>query len=230
MAYLRTLRAIVVDKGVPLSIYQDRHSALQRNDENWTLEEELRGKQDPTHVGRAMAALGIEAIYALSPQAKGRVERLWKTFQDRLCSELRLAGATTIAEANDVLQRFIVDFNRRFRVAPKDATPAWRKLATDADDACAFLYEATVGNDNAVRLEGETIDIPPGPQARSYAKARVQVRQLLDGSWRLHHRGKLIATKAASPVGELRPRAVKKRSAASRAFRKGVLHMAVRLP
>ena len=123
VAYLRTLRAIVVDKGVPLSIYQDRHSALQRNDENWTLEEELRGKQDPTHVGRAMAALGIEAIYALSPQAKGRVERLWKTFQDRLCSELRLAGATTIAEANDVLQRFIWDFNRRFRVAPRTLRP-----------------------------------------------------------------------------------------------------------
>lgn len=230
VAYLSTLRAIVMGKGVPLSIYQDRHSALQRNDENWTLEEELRGKQDPTQVGRAMAVLGIEAIYALSPQAKGRVERLWKTFQDRLCSELRLAGATTIAEANEVLQRFIVDFNQRFGVEAKDAEPAWRVLKLDADEACAFLYEATVGNDNAVRLEGEVIDIPPGPKARSYAKARVQVRQLLDGSWRIHHRGKRIATKAASAVTELRPRARKKRSAASRAFRKGVSRMAASLP
>lgn len=230
VAYLRTLRAIVLEKGVPFSIYQDRHSALQRNDENWTLEEELRGKQDPTQVGRAMAVLGIEAIYALSPQAKGRVERLWKTFQDRLCSELRLAGATTIVEANEVLQRFVADFNRRFAVEAKDAEPAWRRLKVDADEACSFLYEASVGNDNAVRLEGEVIDIPPGPKGRSYARARVQVRQLLDASWRIHHRGALIATKAASALAELRPRARKKRSAASRAFRKGISQVAVSLP
>ena len=230
VAYLRTLRAIVLEKGVPFSIYQDRHSALQRNDENWTLEEELRGKQDPTQVGRAMAALGIEAIYALSPQAKGRVERLWKTFQDRLCSELRLAGATTTEEANAVLQGFVADFNGRFSVEAKDAEPAWRRLKVDADEACSFLYEASVGNDNAVRLEGEVIDIPPGPKGRSYARARVQVRQLLDASWRIHHGGALIATKAASGLAELRPRARKKRSAASRAFRKGVSQVAVSLP
>ena len=230
VAYLSTLRAIVTGKGVPLSIYQDRHSALQRNDENWTLEEELRGKQDPTQVGRAMAALGIEAIYALSPQAKGRVERLWKTFQDRLCSELRLVGATTIAEANEVLQRFILDFNQRFSVEAKDVRPAWRALKVDADEACAFLYEAQVGNDNAVRLAGEVIDIPPGPKARSYAKARVQVRQLLDGSWRIHYRGALIATKASGTLTKVSPRRRKKYSAASRAYRKGVSAIAVSLP
>ncbi len=166
----------------------------------------------------------------MSPQAKGRVERLWKTFQDRLCSELRLAGTTTIVEANEVLQRFIVDFNRRFGVEAKDAEPAWRALKVDADEACAFLYEATVGNDNAVRLAGEVIDIPPGPKARSYAKARVQVRQLLDGGWRIHHRGALIATKAPSVLTEVSARRRKKYSAASRAFRKGVSTMAVSLP
>jgi len=228
--YLRTLRAIVTSKGVPLSIYQDRHSALQRNDDHWTLEEELRGKQDPTQVGRALEALGIEAIYALSPQAKGRVERLWKTFQDRLCSELRLAGACSLEQASAVLTRFIEDFNRRFGVEPKESEPAWRPLRIDADEVCAFVYEATVGNDNAVRLDGEVIDIPPGPSARSYAKARVQVRQLLDASWRVYHRGTRIATRKPGQLSELIPRKRKKRSAASRAFRKGVSKIAVSLP
>ncbi|MGC4114447.1 MAG: ISNCY family transposase [Myxococcales bacterium] len=86
-SYLRTLQAIVLEKGIPHSAYGDRHAALQRNDDHWTLEEELRGEQDLTHVGYALRALNITPIAALSPQAKGRVERLWKTLQDRLVSE-----------------------------------------------------------------------------------------------------------------------------------------------
>src|SRR5436309_590142 len=93
-------------RGVAGSIDRDQHGALQRNDDHWTPAEELRGKQDPTQVGQALQALEIEAIYALSPQAKGRVERLWGTLQDRLVSELRLAGARTIADANAVLERY----------------------------------------------------------------------------------------------------------------------------
>ena len=225
VAYLTTLKAIVTSKGVPLSIYQDRHSALQRNDASWSIEEELRGKQDPTQVGRAMETLGIEAIYALSPQAKGRVERLWKTLQDRLCSELRLVGATTMEEANEVLRRYIPEFNKRFSIAACDAEAGWRALRVDADEACSFVYEATVGNDNAVRLEGEVIDIPPGPRGRSYAKVRVQVRQLLDASWRVYHHGVRIATKEGNQLTEVKPRARKKRSVASRAFRKAVVEV-----
>jgi hypothetical protein len=93
IAYLRVLREIVKHKGVPLAAYMDRHGALRRNDDRWTLEEELAGRREPTQVKRALDGLGIQAIYALSPQAKGRVERLWGTLQDRLVSELRLAGA-----------------------------------------------------------------------------------------------------------------------------------------
>src|SRR2546428_14013768 len=98
--YFRVLRAVVTAHGVPWSIYMDQHGALQRNDDHWTAAEELRGKQDPTQVGQALEALAIAAIYALSPQAKGRVERLWGTLQDRLVSELRLAGARPRAGAD----------------------------------------------------------------------------------------------------------------------------------
>jgi len=206
-AYLRVLYAIATECGLPGSIYMDQHGALKRNDDHWTLAEELRGRQDPTQVGWALEALGITAIYALSPQAKGRVERLWGTLQDRLTSELRLANARTVAEANAVLARYRLDHNRRFAVAPQDCMPAWRPLrrGLDLDRACSFRYEATVLKDNTVRLGGTIVlDIPPGPRRRTYADQRVEVRQVLDGSWRVYSGDRLIATGEATAHGELR--------------------------
>ena len=204
--YLTVLKAIAEDKGLPWSAYMDQHGSLKRNDEHWTLEEELRGEQEPTQVGRALKSLEIEVIYALSPQAKGRVERLWGTLQDRLVSELRLAKVTTAAAANAVLSRFRPEYNRRFAVAAADATPAWRPVrrGTTLDRVCSLEYAATVLNDNTVRLGGTLIDVPPGPRQRSYARSRVGVHQLLDGSWRVYLGDELIATKAASTSGELR--------------------------
>jgi hypothetical protein len=213
--YLRTLRAIVVEHGIPLSIYMDQHGSLKRNDDHWTLAEELRGRQDPTQVGMALEALQIEPIYALSPQAKGRVERMWWTLQDRLVSELRLAGARTAAEATAVVERYRAEHNERFAVAPRDRAPAWRPLraSVDLDRICSFRYEATVLRDNTVRLGGSiVIDIPPGPRRQSYADKRVEVRHLLDGTWRVYWDERLIATAAATNHGELRTLRRRKRS------------------
>lgn len=204
--YLRVLKAIAAEKGLPWSAYMDQHGALKRNDDHWSLEEELQGAQHPTQVGRALQQLEIEIIYALSPQAKGRVERLWGTLQDRLVSELRLAGARTTQEANAVLARYRPEHNRRFSVPPEDATPAWRPLrrGTELDRICGFRYAATVLNDNTVRLAGMVIDIPPGPRKRTYAGARVEVCQILDGSWRVFLADAVIATAGATATGELR--------------------------
>ena len=188
---------------------------MKRNDDHWTLAEEQRGRQDPTQVGGALAALGIEAIYALSPQAKGRVERLWGTLQDRLVSELRLANAGTVAEANTVLARYRPEHNARFAVAPQDQQPAWQRLRRGVDLArlCSFRYEATVLKDNTVRLGGTIVlDIPPGPRGRSFADRRVEIRQLLDGTWRVYLADRLIATAAATGHGELRALRRRKRS------------------
>jgi hypothetical protein len=153
--YLRMLKAIVAELGIPWSIYIDQHGSLRRNDDHWTLAEELRGRQDPTQVGMALEALQIEPIYALSPQAKGRVERMWWTFQDRLVSELRLAGATTASQATAVVERYRLEHNERFAVAPRHRAPAWRPVrpGVDLDRICSFRYEATVRRDNAVRLD-----------------------------------------------------------------------------
>jgi len=231
-AYLRVLLGICEEKGLPCSAYMDRHSALKRNDDHWTLEEELRGKQDATQVGRVLEALAIEVIYALSPQAKGRVERLWGTLQDRLVSELRLAGARTVEQANQILQAYLSQHNRRFAVAPQDHRPAWRKVRRGLDlrRVCSFSYEAVVLNDNTVRIGQRVIDIPPGPRGRGYAHAHVEVRQYLDGTWHVYFKDQGIACAAASPLEELRPARRRKRSAASRAFRHAVQRIAVALP
>jgi len=117
-------------------------------------------------------------------------------------------GARTVDEANAVLRAFRPDHNRRFAIAPADASPAWRAVrrGTDLARICSFHYEATVLADNTVRLAGMVIDIPPGPRQRSYAGARVEVCQFLDGSWRVYLGEDAIAAQAATTTAEVRPR------------------------
>lgn len=219
VSYLRLLQTLVQACGIPVALYMDRHGIFRRNDAAWTLAEELQGRQEPTQVGRALAALGIEAIYALSPQAKGRIERLWGTLQDRLVAELRLAGLTTVAAASAFLPAFTEAFNARFARPPADTVPAWRPLPRGLDLAriCSLYTEATVLNDNTVHSQGVTLQIPPGPGGRGYAKARVEVRQLLDGTWRVYYHDRLIATPAAPaspPTRSLRRRRYRTASSA----------------
>jgi len=220
-AYLKLLKSIVHTYGIPGSIYQDRHSTLHRNDDNWTLEEQLLGEQEPTQVGGALSSLGITPIFALTPQAKGRVERLFGVLQDRLIAEMGLWGIKEISEANTFLKElFIKDYNRRFAVKPETAQQAWRRVAKDVDieRTISFCYQAVVGNDNSVRLAGMLIDIAEGPGQRGYAKARVEVRQLLDGSWRVYYKDRLIAQTGPTPLKEpirAKPRRKSKVRAAS---------------
>lgn len=128
VGYLRALRSMITTHGVTLSLYRDRHGIFQRNDAYWTVAEQLAGQQTPTHLGRALEELGIQQIPAYSPQAKGRVERLWRTCQDRLVSELRLAGATTLEQANAVLAAFCLDYNQRFARPAADSARDFRTL------------------------------------------------------------------------------------------------------
>ena len=87
-SYLICLRRIVLENGIPLAMYMDRHGIFRRNDDHWTVQEQLAEQQTPTQVTQALLAFGIKPIFALSPQAKGRVERLFNTLQDRLVQEL----------------------------------------------------------------------------------------------------------------------------------------------
>jgi transposase len=148
--YFRLLHSLLRRFGVPTAFYGDRSGIFVRNDDCWTLEEELAGKRQPTQFGRALAALGITFIAAQSPQAKGRVERLWGVLQDRLCSELRLANACDIDSANAVLRKFAADYNRRFARTPREFAKAWRPAPHDLQRICAFRHERVVSNDNVV--------------------------------------------------------------------------------
>jgi hypothetical protein len=129
--YVTVLERTCRTYGLPLELYGDRLNVFARNDSHWTLAEELRGHQDPTHFGRMLQALGIGFIQAHSPQAKGRIERLWGTLQDRLTSELRRRGISTLEGGNAFLPEFLADFTRRFARPPADATRAWRPVPLD---------------------------------------------------------------------------------------------------
>lgn len=193
--YLRLLDAILRDYGVPLSIYHDRHSIFVRSDNHWSLEEQLRGEQYPTHMGRVFEELGIRGIAAKSPQAKGRVENKFLTLQDRLCAELAFHGICGMDEANAWLPEvFIPAYNARFGRKPPIKGSAFRPISSrERFRLIGFAYEALVGNDNCVRLGGLVIDIPPGKKRKSYAKKSVFVRQHLDGSWSVWSSGKRVA-------------------------------------
>jgi transposase len=201
--YLRALRSMIATHGVPLSLYRDRHSIFQRNDSHWTVAEQLAGQQTPTHLGRALEELGIQQIPAYSPQAKGRVERLWRTCQDRLISELRLAGAATVEQANAVLAVFCTDYNQRFARPAADSARDFRTLPRRFDLArcLSFRYQRIVSPDHIVTLGTEAIALPPRSGQRSYAGETVELSHQLDGSL-LVFRGDQLLLRQVRPLRE----------------------------
>jgi hypothetical protein len=153
--YLLLLREVVRRRGLPLALYSDRHRIFQSEDrEPLTLEEELAGKPQPTQVRRVLDELNITWIGARSPQAKGRVERLWRTLQDRLYQELRLANVSTIEQANAALPALLSRHNARFRQTAAVPGSAYRRLPAGKRpvDIFCFRYWRTVSMDNVVSL------------------------------------------------------------------------------
>src|SRR5580692_2279820 len=194
LGYLRALHAMIATHGVPLSLYRDRHGIFQRNDPHWTVAEQLAGKQCPTQLGRALEELGIQQIPAYSPQAKGRIERAWRTCQDRLVSELRLARASTLPQANAVLALFCVDYNLRFARPAADSAHDFRSLPRRFDLArCLSLrYQRVVSADHTVTLGAQSIALPPLPAHRGYAGETVELSHQLDGVLRVFRADTLL--------------------------------------
>ena len=203
VGYLRALDAMITTHGVPLSLYRDRHSIFQRNDPHWTLAEQLAGRQAPTQLGRALEELGIEQIPAYSPQAKGRIERAWRTCQDRLVSELRLARAASLSQANAVLARFCADYNQRFARPAAESVRDFRCLPRRFDlSRCLSLhYQRVVAADHTITLGARSIALPPLPGHRGYAGETVELAHHLDG--RLHaYRGDTLLLALPLPLEE----------------------------
>ena len=198
--YFTVMRETVSRFGIPVAAYADRHSIFYQGREvqlrKLSLEEQLAAQREPTQFGRLLNELGVQLIHALSPQAKGRVERLWGTFQDRLASELRLAGARNCEHADQVLRRFLTRHNRRFVVSAQEAQTAWVEWPKERslDEYFCFKYRRVVLNDNTVRIGTNVIDIPPTANRRaSYAHARVEVQERFNGTFAVY------STVTASP-------------------------------
>ena len=178
--------------GLPQLIYTDRHSVFW-TDRQPTIEEQLIGKKPTTEVGRGLEELGVTLILAHSPQAKGRIERLWNTFQDRLVSELRLAKAKTIKQAQAVLERYLPVHNRKFS-KPAKAEPAWRKVSSlQIERALCFKQQRTVAKDNTITFDGTVLQIPKTSPFGSHANKRIDVHVLLDGAVELFYKTEKIA-------------------------------------
>jgi transposase len=197
--YIIMLRSITCSHGLPMALYHDRHNIFKVKDPQMTVDEQLAGKSPKTQLGRILEELGINSIPANSPQAKGRIERLWETFQDRLVSELRLVGASNEQEANQVLNTFVADYNRKFTVQAKETGSAYRQPEIDfkPDEVFCYKYARVVGIDNVVRFNQQRLQILPSSQRQSYARCQVEVQVKLDNTLTIFFEGQPLKTKPA---------------------------------
>ena len=180
--YALLLHHISTSHGLPLALYADRHTIF-KNPKEATLEEQLQGLEPRTHLGRLIDGLDIELINARSPQAKGRVERLFGTFQDRFVKELRRAEVTNLEDANRVLRRYLPRFNKRFMKSPAQPGSAYRPSLTraEANERICFTYWRTVANDHTISLFGHIITLPKLPVRANLAGRRVELHHRMDG-------------------------------------------------
>jgi transposase len=183
--YFTVLAQTVARFGLPLALYTDRHGIFVKDpDRPLTLAEQLEGRRASTQLGRALETLEVRWIPASSPQAKGRSERGWGTAQDRLVSELRRARASTLAEANTVLARYLPRQAAWFGVPAADDEAAWRPWPSlhPVEAELCFHYPRRVAGDATLAWEGRDLALPRRHDGRSWKRRRVTVEEHLDGS------------------------------------------------
>lgn len=201
--YMNLMQEIFVSKGLPLSLYSDRHTIFHSPKEP-TIVEQINNIRPLTQFGRAMQELGITVIKAWSAPAKGRIENQWKTFQDRLVVELRLKGVKTQEEANRLLKWFLPEYNRHFGVPARQQEPVFRPSPSPCrlERILCLKETRTVAKDHTISFEGLVLQIPPSKKYHSIARQKVQVFQLRDGSVEIVYRQQTVA--------RFRPEAVKR--------------------
>lgn len=193
-SYLRLLRQISLSHGIPLSLYSDRHMIFHSPKEP-TIIEQIQNIRPLTQFGRAMMELNVELIEAYSAPAKGRIEKLWNTFQDRLIVEMRLKGISTKDEANVFLQEFLKDYNERFTVPARKKERVFRKRLSlwQLDRTLCLKETRVVQKDHTISFEGLVLQIPPSSKWASIARQRVDVLQLKDGSIEIMYKNMVVA-------------------------------------
>ena len=196
--YFLLLKGIIERHGVPLGVYTDRHAVFRQTH---PASADADQDREPTQFGRALKELGITPVFAQSPEAKGRIERANETFQDRLVVELDLAGAATVEQANRVLWDFLPRFSARFGVPATQPGSAYRPMeGLDLDSVLCVKEVRRVAKDNTVQYHGQTLQLYPGLDRPSYARARVEVQERLDGRILVSYRGKILTPGEAPPL------------------------------
>jgi transposase len=196
LGYSETLQEGIRRYGIPLALYSDRHTIFRSPKEKLTVEQELDGEQIPlSNLGKALAELGIRHIKASTPQAKGRVERLWKTLQDRLPVELRLLGIKSMEEANKVLPELVARHNQKYSVRPAEEEAAYMALERGVKLDYVFAMRTTrkIGVGEAISYKNETYVPAEGTQCNFNAKTVVEVRETFSGEVFIWHNGRAIA-------------------------------------
>lgn len=184
MPAMDSLKGYIRQHGIPKSIYLDRHSTYKTNKKYVYTEWPFRDKQELTQFGRACQQLGIELIYAYSPQAKGRVERIFETLQDRLTKELRLNKATTCQEANKILGQYLDSFNNKFQVVAKRRGDLHRSAdkRIALDDILSIQTQRSLRNDRTVLHNNRWYQVLNRTRA-----ANVVVHDYLNGRMSIKH-------------------------------------------
>ncbi len=214
MPALDSFQRYVTQYGIPLAVYADKHTTY-RSPAEPSIEEQLAGVAPASQFGRALRELGVELIPAHSPQAKGRIERLFHTLQDRLVKEMRLAGIATLAEANRFLPAWLARYNRRFAVPPAHATDLHRALpaSTDVRAVLAVKTRRVLRRDRTVAHGGQLYQIQDRVRA-----AHVLVEERVDGTLRMLHGDRPLTyqrivkrpSPVVSPPSPRRPRSMSK--------------------
>jgi len=176
-AYLQGLHDYVSRYGVPVACYSDRHSIFTKHDPE---------DRVPTQFERATRTLGCEAIQATTPQAKGRVERVFQTLQDRLVKAMRLAGISTLDAANDFLQDYLPSHNHHFAqtpAAPEDAHLPWSDSNETLARVCALHHDRTLSKDLVLSFRGQRYIVVVSLAQPRYALRRrtITICEHLDG-------------------------------------------------
>ena len=191
---LRTLGGWLRRYGRPLAHYTDKNSIF-RTTRRAGIAEQLQGEGARSQFGRALQELGVEWIAAHSPQAKGRIERLFATLQDRLVKEMRLAGIDGIEAANHFLEtRFLPEWEKRFTVAPRNPRNAHRRLGREhrLEEILSVRVARQVADDHTVSWDGDRWGVPREEICAGLRGAQVEIERRLDGSHWLRFRGRYL--------------------------------------
>lgn len=186
---LDSFQCYIRQQGIPLAVYADKHTTY-RSPAEPTVEEQLAGTKPQSQFGRALAELGVELIAAHSPQAKGRVERLFKTFQDRVIKELRLAAVSTLDAANAFLTGYLPIYNRRFAVPPAQTADLHRPRPArgELDRILCIKTKRVLRRDWTVAHNGHLYQVQTNVRA-----TQVVMEERVDGTLRITHQGHVLA-------------------------------------